>query len=43
MQSQVLGRKIEYLSAEEARLADSQGGYPKDWELWKAKAMSALR
>jgi ribulose-5-phosphate 4-epimerase/fuculose-1-phosphate aldolase len=43
MQSQVLGRKIEYLSAEEARLADSQGGYPKDWELWKAKVMSGLR
>lgn len=40
MQTQALGRKLEFLSAEEARLADSQGGYPKDWELWKSKAMS---
>lgn len=41
MQTQALGRKLEFLSPDEARLADSQGGYPKDWALWKDKVMSA--
>jgi HCOMODA/2-hydroxy-3-carboxy-muconic semialdehyde decarboxylase len=43
LQGQLLGHKVEYLSDEEARLADSQNGYPKDWELWKAKAMANYR
>ena len=43
LQGQLLGRKIEFLAPEEARLADSQNGYPKDWELWKAKAMASYR
>ena len=30
--------KIEFLDAEEARLA-GDNFYPKDWELWKEKAM----
>lgn len=39
MQIQLLGKNAEYLSPEEAKLAGSQNGYPKDWELWKKKAM----
>jgi HCOMODA/2-hydroxy-3-carboxy-muconic semialdehyde decarboxylase len=40
LQSQVLGRKIEFLSTEEARLAAQRvAGFAKDWDLWKAKAM----
>jgi ribulose-5-phosphate 4-epimerase/fuculose-1-phosphate aldolase len=40
MQVQVLGKKIEFLDPEEARLgAIANGAYPKDWELWKSKVM----
>ena len=39
LQLQALGKKIEFLAPEEASLADSQNGYPKNWELWKQKAM----
>jgi ribulose-5-phosphate 4-epimerase/fuculose-1-phosphate aldolase len=41
LQVQVLGKKIEFLDAEEARLgAIINDGYPKDWEAWKRKAMA---
>jgi ribulose-5-phosphate 4-epimerase/fuculose-1-phosphate aldolase len=40
MQVQALGKKIEFLDAEEARLAGmANDSFPKDWELWKEKAM----
>jgi ribulose-5-phosphate 4-epimerase/fuculose-1-phosphate aldolase len=40
MQVQALGKNIEYLDAEEARLAAAATNtFPKDWELWKEKAM----
>jgi ribulose-5-phosphate 4-epimerase/fuculose-1-phosphate aldolase len=40
MQVQVLGKKVEYLDAEEARLAGiANDSFPKDWDLWKEKAM----
>ena len=41
MQLQVLGRKIETLAPEEARLAEAGNQeFPKDWDLWKRKVMS---
>jgi ribulose-5-phosphate 4-epimerase/fuculose-1-phosphate aldolase len=41
LQVQVLGKKIEYLDPEEARLAAIlNDGFPKDWEVWKRKAMA---
>jgi len=40
MQIQVLGRKIEYLTPEEAKLAEAGNqDFPKDWDLWKRKVM----
>jgi len=40
MQVQALGKKIEFLEPEEARLASiATDSFPKDWELWKEKAM----
>jgi ribulose-5-phosphate 4-epimerase/fuculose-1-phosphate aldolase len=40
MQVQALGKKVEYLDAEEARLAGvANDSFPKDWDLWKEKAM----
>jgi ribulose-5-phosphate 4-epimerase/fuculose-1-phosphate aldolase len=40
LQLQVLGRKIESLAPEEARLAEaSNQDFPKDWDLWKRKVM----
>lgn len=40
MQVQALGKKIEFLEPEEARLAGIMSdSFPKDWELWKEKAM----
>lgn len=40
MQVQGLGKKLEFLDAEEARLAGiANDSFPKDWELWKEKAM----
>ncbi len=40
MQVQAFGKNIEYLDAEEARLATAATNtFPKDWELWKEKAM----
>ena len=40
LQVQVLGRKIEYLTPEEARLAEAGNqDFPKDWDLWKRKVM----
>lgn len=41
MQLQVLGRKIETLAPEEARLAEAGNqDFPKDWDLWKRKVIS---
>jgi hypothetical protein len=40
LQLQVLGRKIEFLAPDEARLADAyNANFPKDWDLWKRKVM----
>ena len=40
LQVQVLGRKIESLAPEEARLAEAGNqDFPKDWDLWKRKVM----
>jgi ribulose-5-phosphate 4-epimerase/fuculose-1-phosphate aldolase len=40
LQLQVLGRKIESLAPEEARLAEAGNqDFPKDWDLWKRKVM----
>jgi ribulose-5-phosphate 4-epimerase/fuculose-1-phosphate aldolase len=40
MQVRVLGKKIEFLDPEEARLAGgANDSFPKDWEMWKEKAM----
>lgn len=40
MQVQALGKNIEFLDPEEARLASvAADSFPKDWELWKEKAM----
>ena len=40
LQLQVLGRKIETLAPEEARLAEAGNqDFPKDWDLWKRKVM----
>jgi HCOMODA/2-hydroxy-3-carboxy-muconic semialdehyde decarboxylase len=36
LQIQVLGKKMVYLNAEEAKLT-SAADYPKDWEMWKRK------
>ena len=36
LQLQVLGRKVTFLNAEEAK-ATSVADYPKDWEMWKRK------
>jgi ribulose-5-phosphate 4-epimerase/fuculose-1-phosphate aldolase len=36
LQIQVLGKKVAFLSPEEAKLT-SNGDYPKDWEMWKRK------
>ena len=41
LQIQVLGKKVVFLSPEEAKLT-SNGDYPKDWEMWKRK-VSAQR
>jgi len=36
LQLRVLGRKIEFLDPEEARLGErSNANFPKDWDLWK--------
>jgi ribulose-5-phosphate 4-epimerase/fuculose-1-phosphate aldolase len=41
MQLQVLGRKIESLTPEEAVLAEAGNqDFPKDWDLWKRKVMT---
>jgi ribulose-5-phosphate 4-epimerase/fuculose-1-phosphate aldolase len=41
MQLQVLGRKIESLTPEEAVLAEAGNqDFPKDWDLWKRKVMA---
>jgi ribulose-5-phosphate 4-epimerase/fuculose-1-phosphate aldolase len=40
LQLQVLGRKVEFLAPEEARLASVRtDDYPKDWEMWKREVM----
>jgi ribulose-5-phosphate 4-epimerase/fuculose-1-phosphate aldolase len=40
MQVQALGRNIEYLDPQEAQLASvANDSFPKDWDLWKEKAM----
>ncbi|HWF40140.1 MAG TPA: class II aldolase/adducin family protein [Candidatus Acidoferrales bacterium] len=40
MQVQALGKRIEFLEPEEARLAGIMNdSFPKDWDLWKEKAM----
>lgn len=39
LQIQVLGKKMVYLNAEEAKLT-SAADYPKDWEMWKRKVAS---
>jgi ribulose-5-phosphate 4-epimerase/fuculose-1-phosphate aldolase len=40
MQVQALGKNIEFLDPEEARLASvATDSFPKDWEMWKEKAM----
>ena len=40
LQLQVLGRKIESLAPEEARLAEAGNqDFPKDWDLWKRRVM----
>lgn len=40
MQVQALGKKIDFLDPEEARLAGVMNdSFPKDWDLWKEKAM----
>lgn len=40
MQVQALGKNIEFLDPEEARLAGvATDSFPKDWEMWKEKAM----
>lgn len=39
LQIQVLGKKMVYLNAEEAKLTSS-ADYPKDWEMWKRKVAS---
>src|SRR5579863_8858902 len=36
LQIQVLGKKVTFLSPEEANLT-SKADYPKDWEMWKRK------
>jgi ribulose-5-phosphate 4-epimerase/fuculose-1-phosphate aldolase len=36
LQVQVLGKKVNFLSPEEAKLT-SNADYPKDWEMWKRK------
>lgn len=41
LQIQVLGKKVVFLSPEEAKLT-SAADYPKDWEMWKRK-VSAQR
>lgn len=38
LQIQVLGKKVEFLAPEEARLT-SNADYPKDWEMWKRKIL----
>jgi ribulose-5-phosphate 4-epimerase/fuculose-1-phosphate aldolase len=41
MQARLLGRKIKFLVPEEAHLAETVvQNFPKDWELWKRKAMA---
>ncbi len=40
LQVQVLGKKMVYLSPEEAQLT-SKVDYPKDWEMWKRKVQGA--
>jgi ribulose-5-phosphate 4-epimerase/fuculose-1-phosphate aldolase len=38
LQLKVLGRKVEFLAPDEARLASERNtDFPKDWELWKRK------
>jgi ribulose-5-phosphate 4-epimerase/fuculose-1-phosphate aldolase len=40
LQLKVLGRKVEYLAPEEARLASAHNAdFPKDWEMWKRRVM----
>src|ERR1700736_6629120 len=40
LQLRVLGRKIEFLAPDEARLAGARTeDYPKDWDMWKRKVM----
>ena len=40
LQLQVLGRKIEFLAPDEARLTGARTeDYPKDWDMWKRKVM----
>lgn len=40
MQVQALGKNIEFLDPEEARLAGiANDSFPKDWEMWKEKVM----
>ena len=40
LQLQVLGRKVEFLAPEEARLASVRtDDYPKDWDMWKREVM----
>lgn len=39
LQIQVLGKKMIYLNAEEAKLTNA-ADYPKDWEMWKRKVES---
>ena len=39
LQIQVLGKKLRFLSPEEAKLT-SNADYPKDWEMWKRKVTS---
>lgn len=40
LQIHVLGRPVDFLAPEEARLAELRTrDYPKDWEMWKRKVM----
>jgi len=45
MQAMALGGAVEYLSTEEAELAEkaNSGQYDRPWDLWKSQAIAARR
>jgi HCOMODA/2-hydroxy-3-carboxy-muconic semialdehyde decarboxylase len=45
MQAMALGGAVEYLSPEEAELAEkaNSGQYDRPWDLWKSQAIAARR